>query len=470
MSHDLVVALEGTLGGSLDPHTLNSLYGHAVLWPVCEPLFDVRADGTPTPLLIERWPTPSGLTYTFTLRKKITFHNGDPLDGEAVAKNLARAANLDSSRGRILRRLIKTVEKSHDGQSVNITLNYEKPELLYVALMRTPATFDSKTPSGTGPFELKQWTRAGAELTAYKDYRGGKPTLHSITFQATAGPSAAATQLLQDKVHLARTIDAGDIPLILHSAKHQPRTVNPLGTYYMGLHAGSSALREVPVRQALRDAIDRQTLAYGTGLASALGPIPPGVEGHDPDLDRKIQKTAQPRQMLEHAFRDPVPLLFNRDSWYARIIVPGLERDLAKSGVKADPQGISGSDALVGEIKRRGQLGEAFFFVYNWYSILPAAEIFLGPLFDTGMPDNLTGYSGVHHALEAARQPGLSPADRVKRYQDAQKKIVEDAPAVFLAHPQVRVSAQSARVSGLDPANLNAQSFPVDRFLGVDVP
>lgn len=467
--HDLLVALEG-VPGSFDPHTSNNLYSHTVLWAICEPLFDVKASGIPVPGLIAHWPTPSGLTYTFQLRQRVTFHDATPLDGKAVADNLARAAALQSFRGLILRDLVDISRIQHSGLSVTIPLRYEKPELLYLALMASPNTFGSGMPVGTGPFALYDQTSQAIALIGYPQYWRGAPKLESLTFQVSANPAHAARELLRGRVHLARAIDPIDVPLILHAQKHETRTASPFGIYYMGFHLGSQPFDDVRVRRAFRDAIDLGPVEYDLGLDPAAGPLPPNVEAYDPSLSRASPQPAAAKNVLQPACRGiVVPLLFNQHSWYARHMARSIKHDLAQAGVTVDLQGIAGSNALVADIQTRKGQSNPFLFLYNWYSIMPAAEIFLRPLFEGGMPDNLTGYKGADAILSAARRP-MSVAARIQLYRQAQATIINDVPAVFLGHPRIRVSAHRNDVSGIGPSSLNVQSFPVDRFHGVDVP
>lgn len=105
-------------------------------------------------------------------------------------------------------------------------------------------------------------------------------------------------------------------------------------------------------------------------------------------------------------------------------------------------------------------------FIYNWAALFTDPEIFLAPLFQTGSADNLTRYSNpkVDALLEQARPP-MEPAARRELYRKAQALIVDDTPAAFLFH-RVRMSAHNTRVSGLE---LNRHSFPVDRFVRVEV-
>src|SRR5262249_43550788 len=82
---------------SLDPHRATDLVSAAVVANVCEPPVPYRADGSrPQAPPATSWATSDSRTWTFTLRQGVRFHDGAPLDAEAVIANLE---NLKRSRG-----------------------------------------------------------------------------------------------------------------------------------------------------------------------------------------------------------------------------------------------------------------------------------------------------------------------------------------------------------------------------------
>jgi ABC-type transport system substrate-binding protein len=459
---NLVVALEGA-PGSLDPYQSNNLYSHAVIWPICEPLFDIGRHGSDLiPRLAAAWDTDDGLTYRFHLRTDVIFHDGAPFDANAVAANLAYACNakkVDGFRGRILRDLIDVTHITAKGHTLTVRLRYPKVELLFLALMISPDTLGTADPVGTGPFRWQQSRNDTIVLGANAEYRGGGAKLQSLTFRVLRS-FAIIEELLAGRVDFVRLVDAAALPVVFE--RLPTLTVRPFGTYYLGFSTKVAPFTEPKVRLAFRRAIDVAKIAYDTGLTPAVGPIPRGVEAHDPDL-RPRHASSNSLDTIGRA--GALPLLFNQDSWSVRSLVRGLREDLAEAGVTLRLEGAGGSIDLGNRIRARRKDGQSYLFVGNWYSILPAAEIFLRPLFEGGLADNLTDYTGADGLL-AKIATARSRDDRIKAYRAAQQQIVDDAPAIFLGHPRVRVSAHSARVSGLD---LNVQSFPVDRFLGVDV-
>ena len=80
--------LTAAIGGEpdqLDPHRTSAYYSFEVLENVYDTLVEPDADLKMGPALATRWTTSSDqLTWTFTLRKGVTFSDGSPLTSEDV--------------------------------------------------------------------------------------------------------------------------------------------------------------------------------------------------------------------------------------------------------------------------------------------------------------------------------------------------------------------------------------------------
>ncbi len=92
----MAMALEPT---GLDPTTAAAAaIGEIVHYNVLETLVKIREDGSIGPLLAERWTvSPDARTFTFELRRGVTFHNGEPFTAETVKFALERAAAASST-------------------------------------------------------------------------------------------------------------------------------------------------------------------------------------------------------------------------------------------------------------------------------------------------------------------------------------------------------------------------------------
>src|SRR5712691_6589718 len=76
----------------LDPANHYSISATTVLRHIFDPLVDVTSDSKFLPVLAESWENVDDLTWRFTLRQGVTFHDGTPFDSNSVVYTLRRAA------------------------------------------------------------------------------------------------------------------------------------------------------------------------------------------------------------------------------------------------------------------------------------------------------------------------------------------------------------------------------------------
>ena len=83
--NDIVVVAETNAPNSFDPIKHSNLNNWYVWQLSYEALVEVLPDGTIAPLLATEWTASAdGLTYTFTLRDGVMFHNGEPFEPDDV--------------------------------------------------------------------------------------------------------------------------------------------------------------------------------------------------------------------------------------------------------------------------------------------------------------------------------------------------------------------------------------------------
>jgi len=82
---DLVIGLGGD-ATSLNPVVATDGVSYTVEWPLFDSLLELDQNLTVRPLLAESWDVSrDGLTYTFKLRKGVTWHDGKPFTARDVA-------------------------------------------------------------------------------------------------------------------------------------------------------------------------------------------------------------------------------------------------------------------------------------------------------------------------------------------------------------------------------------------------
>jgi peptide/nickel transport system substrate-binding protein len=468
----------------LDPAKCNNLRCQRVMWPIYEPLVNLSKDSkTVAPGLAESWEVSSDrLTYTFRLRKGVTFHDGTPLNAEAAKINLERnflkgsrfyTADPPNVREKVLSGLIKEITV-RDEHTLVVTLRNEKLHLLFLAPMVSPAalakygTKVGEHPVGTGPFKFSRWANQEILLEANRDYWGGRPKLDKVAFQIISQSEKMMQEFLAGRIDFIPEVEPVYLEQIIANPTTKLIRVPTLSISYLGFYVDRKPFQDPRVRKAITKAIDieRAILFISRGMGvPAYGPIPPGADAYDPELKGQRYSPDEARQLLHEAGYSSglkVSLLYNAHWGFLSELAQAIKTDLGKVGVTVDLVQMPGWKELVAEARKGA--GDAF--TYIWYSLFTDPEIFLLPNFQTGSVDNLTRYSNlkVDSLLKQAQAP-MEPPARLEIYRQAHRIIVEDAPIVPLFH-EIRVSSYNARVTGLE---LNIHSLPIDRFAGVDI-
>src|SRR5262245_39100352 len=149
-----------------------------LLYNVYETLVKIDDSGEFEPLLAESLPDVSedGLTYTFTLREGVTFHNGDELTSEDVKFSLDRNKANEAAPSIIASTysIVDSVE-APDPTTVVVTLTSRSRNWLYYMAQTAGVIIDEASvdtlaneANGSGPFELDTFTPPeSARLTRY---------------------------------------------------------------------------------------------------------------------------------------------------------------------------------------------------------------------------------------------------------------------------------------------------------------
>jgi peptide/nickel transport system substrate-binding protein len=138
------------------------------------------------PWLAERWDTDDAQHWTFKIRQGVTFHNGKPLDAQAVHAALTHA--LEVNPGVVAALKIKEM-KVVDEYTLTITTDSVHPaltsNLVHYNTVITDVTDPGDLPMGTGAFEFESFDPAGeAVLVRNDDYWNGKAKLGRVVMTA----------------------------------------------------------------------------------------------------------------------------------------------------------------------------------------------------------------------------------------------------------------------------------------------
>jgi peptide/nickel transport system substrate-binding protein len=479
----LVYHLNGPIE-SLDPaKSLNSLRARRVMWPMFEALVNLSKDSrTVVPELAESWEASAdGLTYVFRLRRGVKFHDGTPFNAAAVKTNLERnylkgsrfyTPDPPNVREDLLAGLIRDIAVQDD-LTIRIGLKNPRMHLLFMVPLVSPDALArygrqvGEHPVGTGPFKFVRSTKDEIRLAAYEEHWGGRPKIDHVSFKVLPQIDKTIDEFLAGKIDVLPEVEPAHVERIIANATTRLVRVPTLSLYYLGFRTDAKPFDDLRLRQAVSRAIDveRAILFTSRGMGlPAFGPIPPGAEAHDVTLKRPQHSPDAARQLLRAAGRSDlrVSMLYNAGWGFFAELAQAIKSDLAKVGMTVNLTPFPNYKELVEAIRA----GKGDMFMYSWFTVLPDADVWLGRLFPSNAVDNLTRYANPRLDAQLEQARGIADAAaREALYRRIQRTVVDDVPLVPLFH-EVRVSAYNTRLSGLE---LNAQSFPLDRFARIDL-
>jgi ABC-type transport system substrate-binding protein len=280
---------------------------------VYDPLFVQAADGSIRPhLALSITPNADYTQWTMNLRPGVKFHDGSPMDADAVRINIE--AQLKSPLTAPTLFNLETI-KALDPLTVLFTMkNPWVPFPFYLTVkpghivgLRSLFDISGKTPPiGTGPFMFKEWV-PGDHFTAVRNpnyWRPGLPYLDSVTFKPIPDPPARANSLRSGNVDVMHSPDPQNLADFMHDPDYHQ--INDLHSYlgepdmiFVMLNTTVPPLDDIRVRQALAYATDRQKYidTLGNGLTKpSEGPFiqgspyyaPTGYPGYNPARARAL--------------------------------------------------------------------------------------------------------------------------------------------------------------------------------------
>jgi peptide/nickel transport system substrate-binding protein len=277
-------------------------------------LHDLRTQEI-VPRLATDWERTGDLTWRFTLREGVTFHDGAPFNADAVIASYERlmVPEIEQvNRSRFFEGLELTLTKVDD-LTVDVELNAAEPLFLEkfanlpIVSPNMSRTELSRAPIGTGPFRFVEWN-AGVEivLERFEDYWGDLPETTRAVFMWREEPSIRASMVEVGEADLTFSID--------EQAATNPATDQPYVSFevlYYIIGAWEPPLDDVRVRKAVNLSIDREAL-IGTVLPAqsvpAVALYGPFTAGHNPDLEPHPYDPEQARALLDEARADGVPV------------------------------------------------------------------------------------------------------------------------------------------------------------------
>jgi peptide/nickel transport system substrate-binding protein len=455
---DTVVLLVESPPETLDRRLALSSIAENVSGNLLEPgLMRVDDDGQPVPDLAEKVEQLDATTYRFTLRPGLRFHDGAPLRAADVVATFEslRDPRLASPLAVKYRGFTLTADGD---RVVRATLDQPyAPFLVDMGMGIVPARAQAapgqdgfgRHPVGAGPFRFVSWLDdERLLLEANPDYYAGRPAIGHLLVKTVRDETTRVLELRSGKADIA--INAISPPL-LHELEGEPGlsilSAPGADTAYLMFQLDDPALRDVRVRRAVADAIDREALVrykfFGHArLADSL--LPPTNWAHSAGLRPVHHDPAAARALLDEAglpTRGDGPRLSltykTSTDRFRKSLALAIGQQLAEAGLDVRVQTLEFGTFFSDIRKGNFQLASL-----KWVPIVEPDLLYW--IFDSASiptPDN--DYNGADRgryrnpaldALLTAARAEASLAARARDYAKAQEILADELPYIVLWH------------------------------------
>ena len=467
----ILIAAQSSEPDQLDPHMTSAYASFQVLENVYDTLVQPAADLSMEPALAESWEiSDDNLTWTFTLRSGVRFHNGRALVADDVVYSFNRVMSEGLNGWRF--GAVDTIS-APDASTVVITLKQPSPNLLVaiagfkgMAIVAKETVADGSIgtlPVGTGPFRfVSRSPDEGIVLEKNADYwrsDEGLPKLDGIRFIQIPDAGTKLTALRTGEVHWIDSVPPQDITSLSGEAGIIVGRV-PGGDYhYFALNQNRAPFDDVRVRRAIATAINREEIAEAAqfGAATANQTAIPASNAawyfrYAPYASGDVEAA---RKLLAEAGVSDLTVQFLVTSDFPETVTEAqvIAAELAPAGITVEINDVDFSTWLAME-------GEGDFdaFMLSWVGNIDPDDFYYAQHHSTG-GFNFQGYANpeVDRLLDAARVE-TDQAARKALYDQAAKLIVDDASYIYLYNPE-NINAWRDVVSGYATRGDNAVRF-----------
>ncbi len=439
------------------------------------------ADWSPQPDLAEKWEvSPDGLTWTFYLRKGVTWHDGKPFTADDVKWSIEMYA--DAKVNSILRgnlapvttvqvvdaNTVKLITKEPYSALIELLgyLTFMLPKHLLEGQEITPTKFPAefiKKPIGTGPFKFVENLPGDHVTVAANDsYYEGRPFLDQVIFKIVRDLNSTIAQVKTGELDMAFPTVA-NLPALegaanLNIIERGVPEFRFLGLNYKDPKFGKY-FSDKAFRQALATAIDANGIMTQVAKGKAQrsnGPIAPAFKAwYVKDAQPPVYDAAKAKQMFATlGFKPGADNILAKDGQkleFTVLVDAGqpermqtaliIQQNLNDIGFSVKVEAVEFNDFM-----NRERVTKEFSAVCFYY-MMPTTPA-LHSYFQTGGSTNEWGYSNPE--VDTLFKQGLVESEQAKRkavYDKAYKIIADEQPMIFLYHPN-ELQAINKRVKG----------------------
>ncbi|NQS88233.1 ABC transporter substrate-binding protein [Patescibacteria group bacterium] len=467
--------------GTIDPQRGTDWTESMAMINIYDPLVFPSSTGEMEPKLATNWTaSPDGLTYTFTIRKGVKFHDGSEVTAEDVAFSMNRVLALKEGYSWLWADVVEevTVEDIY-----TVTFQLNKPFAPFVLTLAWlfitnkdivlahkqagdfgefgdyGAQWLSVTTNedvGSGPYKLKSWDR-GREIVfeRFPDYFEGWP-------HGDKSIDEVHVLLIYENSTVRTMVRKGELTIVEHwrtysdyeemdgyPNAHVISFISPEELSFK-INTKRPPTDDVHIRRMLAWAMDYESVleVIEPGSAVARGPIPEVIPGHNPRVFRYYMDLDKAREEMEQSKYypniPPIELVLPTGLENRRKMSLRLQENLLKLGVR-----LNINQELWGRMTDLATTAETTpnIMVTSVSANYPDPDTYLYCMYHseavgTWMSTEWLQDPLVDQLIEQERVT-LDPEERVHIMNVLQHIIVERCPDVFVYVMPLRIAVQN---------------------------
>ncbi len=440
-SSSITIGIPQDLEDSLDPHEAVAAGTKEILFNIYEGLLKPDESGNLVPAVASDYTvSEDGMTYSFTLRDNVKFHNGQPVTAEDVKYSIEKSAGMTG--GQSLISAFSNIEKVEikDDKTVDIVL--AEPDIdfpAYVANLNAsiiPA--DNKEPKtkpiGTGPYMyVSRSPQENIILKKFDEYWGEGANIANITLKIIPNADSIVMNLNGGSVDMFARLTATQTQQLSKNFNVLEGEMNLVQAVYLN-HA-VKPFDNVDVCRALSYAVDVDNIleltSDGKGFPVGSSMFPSFAKYYVDLTDTYPTDIEKAKELLASAgypdgfsFSITVPSNYQPHIEAAQVVVEQLK----KIGVTADIKLVEWNSWLSDVYS--GRQYEATLIGVDASSLTASAML---DRFRSDADNNFTNYSNKEYDdLCAKVKTTSSDEDRTKIYMDMERNLAENAANIYI--------------------------------------
>jgi peptide/nickel transport system substrate-binding protein len=424
-----------------DPHAATNFASLNIYENVYDSLFEIDEDLELVPTLCDSYEVVDDVTYQFTLREGVTFHDGKEFTAEDVKYSYERMIDPENAFPRVqwFGRL-ESVEVDDDYTCTFTLQETFAPFVSYMGMQGAAIVdqnmvdehgdlMDVESANGTGPFRLVSYEPdREARLERFEDHwREDGPYIDEIQWMIQSDESSRVAAIRADEADMVRLFDVQNAQVLGEEFEvHQEFVTSRALTI---INCRREPLDNPQVRQAIAYAINRQDFidAAMFGEAEPAGYLPPSMPAAVPveEFDSFTQDIDRARELLEEAgYEDGFEIHLVASPQYAMDISNAevLQNQLREINIEVNIEQLEWGTLL------DNMRGERDFDMLNIiFTFQPDPDGYLYQYFHTDSSDNHSGISDpeIDDLIEQGRTT-VDEDERQEIYDELQLRLADE--------------------------------------------